>query len=226
MIDDDGPIFYQAIWRNAHDLARYDTIVDLVKERYGEGAGQVVNSILQSGMARVGDVADSYDFSANIDKRDNGVDTTVQHAAGEGAVNGVSKSNGYTTQSKPVITSLSELHRIMRVLLDAKILVKAGIRSYEPAADRDELAREQIINERFPDGRITGSKKAKEFGRAVNALKRQIREEDEYSESRDLRSKVAVLVPGNPNKRLKLNAQPSGGSTHGGDESIRMVTVR
>nr|POF11459.1 dna-directed rna polymerase iii subunit rpc3 [Quercus suber] len=219
--EDDVPIMYQADWRNAYDIVRHDAIMELVKERYGEGAGQVVGSILQSGIARIGDVADSYDFAA-APKQDH----TVEEADGKKIVaNGLAKSNGQTlAHSNPAIGSLGELHKIFRLLLDAQILVKVGTRSYESSRDRDDQAREQIINERFPDGKITGAKKAKEFSRAVNTLKRQMRDEDEYSESRDLGSKHSVVSAGNSNKRVKLNGSTLNGQSHNSDEVVRMVT--
>lgn len=83
-----------------------------------------------------------------------------------------------------------------------------------PVSDMQEQVQEAVIVDQFPDRKVTGPKKAKEFSLAVNYLKRKWRQDDTYSETSDVSSKGTIKRPGQhfaPNKRFKVNGSlPNG----------------
>ncbi|KAK3644204.1 RNA polymerase III subunit C82 [Elasticomyces elasticus] len=208
--EEDAPTFYTVSWRNAYNLARHANVIALVTERYGEAAGQVIKNILQLGHARVGDLADAYDL-APASQRDSGID--MDQATG-GMMNGTAKP------SNQHVTSTAEFHGILRNLLRDGILAKVGARSFMPVSDLQEQLQEAVIVDQFPDRKVTGPKKAREFGAAVNELKRRWQIDDTFSEAVDVGSRGAIKRPGDhfaPNKRAKLNGGFANG--HAIDES-------
>ncbi|TKA77390.1 hypothetical protein B0A55_03230 [Friedmanniomyces simplex] len=208
--EEDAPTFYSVSWRNSYNLVRHANVVALVTERHGEAAGQVVENILQLGHARVGDLADAYNLTWGS-KRDSGVETGANHVPEAVMVNGVAKSHATSNQH---VTSASELHTILRTLLGAGILVKVGTRTLMPVSDLQEQLQEAVIVDQFPDRKVTGPKKAKEFAAAVNELKRKWQHDDAFSEISDASSRGAIKRPGEhfaPKKRAKLNGNlPNG----------------
>ncbi|KAK0946511.1 RNA polymerase III subunit C82 [Friedmanniomyces endolithicus] len=208
--EEDAPTYYSVSWRNAYNLVRHINVVSLVTERHGEAAGQVVKNILQLGHARVGDLTDAYNLAPGS-KRDSGVETGAHHVPEAVMVNGAAKS--YAPSNKRV-TSAFELHTILRTLLRFGVLVKVGTRTLMPIADLQEQLQEAVIVDQFPDRKVTGPKKAKEFALAVNELKRKWRRDDAFSDATDASSRGAIKRPGeqsNPNKRLKLNGNKLNG---------------
>ncbi|KAK0344000.1 RNA polymerase III subunit C82 [Friedmanniomyces endolithicus] len=208
--EEDAPTYYSVSWRNAYNLVRHINVVSLVTERHGEAAGQVVKNILQLGHARVGDLTDAYNLAPGS-KRDSGVETGANHVPEAVMVNGAAKSQATSNQR---VTSASELHSILRTLLRFGILVKVGTRTLMPIADLQEQLQEAVIVDQFPDRKVTGPKKAKEFALAVNDLKRKWRRDDAFSDNSDASSRGAIKRPGehfNPNKRLKLNGNKPNG---------------
>jgi len=213
----DAPTFYAVNWRAIYGLARRDNIAQLVTERFDEGAGQIVNNIQQLGLARVGDLADAYQFSAGS-KRDSGVDTTSASM-----VNGTTKAGGHAAQPSPAVPTIGSFHATMRRLLQSGILVKVTTRTFLPPSDLQEQMEETIIGEQFPDRKITGPKKQSEFKKAVNSLKRRWREDDEYSDSNDLGAR-STFNP--PNKRIKGNGVVSYNRVPDDDDSGPRLSVR
>ncbi|KAK3671065.1 RNA polymerase III subunit C82 [Recurvomyces mirabilis] len=205
--EEDSPALYSANLEGAYNLARHMNVVRLVTERHGEAAGQVVKNILQLGNARVGDLAEAYNLRP-VSKRDSAISS--EHAT----------SNGYH-KSKPSplhhITSASELHNILRTLLQSGILVKVGARAFISASDFKEQIEETVINEQFPDRKVTGPKKQALFAGAVRQLKRKWQSDDAFSEAQDYDSKGTIKRPGQhftaPNKRAKLNNGLTNGHT-------------
>lgn len=212
--EDGAPTFYSVNWRNAYNLARHTNIIRLVTHRYGDGAGQIVKNILQLGHARVGDLAEAYQLDCGS-KRDSGVDTTADHVTEDGMMNGIAKPVGSGPSLDHHITSVSDFHLTLRTLLRSGILVKVGTRAFVPPPDLQEQIEEAVISERFPDRKVTGPKKAKEFAQAVSGLKRKWRADDAFSELHDYSSKGTIKRPGDvfnaPNKRIKVNGHVPNG---------------
>ena len=205
--EEGGPSYYSNNWRNVYNLARHTNLVDLVNERHGERASHIIGYILQLGHARVGDLADAYEL-VPASKRDSGIDTDI------GVTNGAVKTNGTSASH---VSNASEFHSSLRALLRAGILVKVGVRAFMPPLDLQEQIEEAVISEQFPDRKVTGPKKQYEFKLATNSLKRKWREEDAYSEYRDVGpSRGAIKRPGdhfmNSNKRTKVNGDHAAAS--------------
>ena len=214
--EEHGPTYYSVDHRNAYFLVRTGRVIELVEERYGEGAGQIVANLLQLGHAKVGDLADAYDLAPGS-KRDSGIDTGQEHVNGEGIINGMTNGHVHTTDQHRKITTVSGFHTTLRKLLWSGFLVKVGSRIYQPQSDLQEELEEQVISESFPDRRVTGPKKQMEFKRAVGGLKRKWRETDEYSDLRDVASRGTIRYAGAqvaPNKRAKMNRGLPNGVAH------------
>lgn len=225
--EEDAPTYYSVNWRNAYNLARHTNVVELVKDRHGEHAGQMVGNILQLGHARVGDLVDAYDLTPNS-KRDSGIDTNADHMTDAGMVNGIAKTDSSKTL---LMTSTSEFHTTLRALLRSGILVKVGMRAYIPPSDLQEQMQEAVISAEFPDGKVTGPKKAHLFKLALNTLKRKWREDDAYSDLHDVGSRGAIKRPSdhfkNNNKRVKVNGELTNGlyDAADGDSSVAKLSV-
>ncbi|WPH04064.1 Hypothetical protein R9X50_00694800 [Acrodontium crateriforme] len=197
--EDGSPGFYSVDWRNAYGIVRQDNIIDLVKDRHGEGAGKLVGNILQLGSACVGDL--------------------VRAVENTKAPNHISETNGNSHEpSHPSyfadITTVSQVHAALRVLLRSGLVVKVTSRSYVAPTDLQEELEDIVKNAQFPDGKISGPKKQAEFKAAVNNLKRQWREADSYSDAKDLASRGSGV---GPNKRLKLNGALTNGHAYGAE---------
>jgi DNA-directed RNA polymerase III subunit RPC3 len=183
----------------------------LVERRLGEKAAGLVAMVMQIGHCTIGDLAGVFDFDEQGMSK---VDTPTHN--GNGTSNGTHSSG----QKDPrQIGSLAELHHILRKLLRAGFLMKLGERSFKPNADIEDELGALVMEESFPDGKITGPKKQAEFKRSVANLKRKSRDESEYSERRDVEGSVGLVRPGmDANKRQKLNGGFSNGhGGHGGD---------
>jgi len=174
-----------------------------VERRHGEKAAGVMAMVMQIGHCTVGDLAGVFEFDENVKSK---VDTPVQN--GNGATNGVHNSERDPRQ----IGSLGELHHILRKLLRAGFLMKLQERMFKPNADIEDELGAIVMQENYPDGKISGPKKQAEFQRSVDSMKRKWRDESEYSERRDVDGNGSIARPGmDSNKRQKLN----GGYTNG-----------
>lgn len=182
----------------------------LVERRLGEKAAGVVAMVLQIGHCTIGDLAGVFDFDENGAAK---VDTPAQN--GNGMSNGVHSA---AERDPRQIGSLAELHHILRKLLRAGFLMKLGERMFKPNADIEDELGALVMEEHFPDGKITGPKKQAEFKRSVDNLKRKWRDEAEYSERRDVDGNGSIARPGmDMNKRQKLNGGMANGHTNGGE---------
>ncbi|KAM0713952.1 hypothetical protein Q7P37_010915 [Cladosporium fusiforme] len=210
--DDRNDTYYSVNWHCAYGLLRTGRSVLLVEKRLGEKAASVVAMVLQIGHCTVGDLAGVFDFDDNgFAKRASGIDTPVQN--GNGATNGAEHHD--TRQ----IGSLAEMHHILRRLLRAGFLMKLENRSFKPNADIEDEIGNLVMEEHFPDGKITGPKKQAEFKRSVDGLKRKWRDEAEFSERRDVEGGGGIVRAGmDANKRQKLNGGLANGhGAHNGD---------
>ncbi|CAK1361286.1 unnamed protein product [Cercospora beticola] len=209
---EDGPTYYHADWRNPARSIRASLITALAAERYGDGAAKIVSNLVELGHARVGDLAQAFDF-APASKRDSGYESCNGYANGAVKVNGTSDAHKVAGDK---VATVGQFHNTLRTLLKAGILVKRGKQAYMPAADLQAQIEAVVISEQFPDGKITGGKKQAEFQAAVKTLKRKRQEADEYSATRDAESRGQIKRPGaalneHAAKRAKLN----GGMTNG-----------
>ncbi|EME86548.1 uncharacterized protein MYCFIDRAFT_43158, partial [Pseudocercospora fijiensis CIRAD86] len=207
---EEGLTFYHVDWRNAYYTLRSNSIISLTRDRYGESAAKIVTSLIQLGHARVGDLAQAFDFTSTT-KRDSAVDSCNEHVNCEALVNGA-HAHAHTGHDSGKITTLGHFHATLRTLLKAGLLKKISKRSYLPAADLEAEIEELVIQDQFPDRKITGPKKQAEFKLAVNTLKRKWRQANDYSDHRDLVSSGSIRRPGNQSaKRVKLNGSLSNG---------------
>ena len=213
--NDDDVTYYSVDWAHTSTLLRSSRIVQAVKDRYGEGAGGVVTVILRKGHTTVGDIAQSFGF-ATTTKRDSGVDI-VDPVIGACVIHGEHSDDMLADGLHAEITTNQQLHALLRELLQARLLSKVGNRAYFPAADLQIGIENEVVIESFPDGKITGPKKQKQFFAAVKELKRKWYEADEYSEDRDGASngiKTQSVTPyQSGSKRVKLNAGCSKNAT-------------
>lgn len=195
--DGTGTTFYQVDWRNSYYLTRSNRIITLVEERYGEGAGKIVANLLQLGHARVGDLAHAFDLESASKQQS-------EHTNGGLETNGTDESHG-ADRSK--ITTVAQLHMTLRTLLQHGFLVKFGKRDYMPGADLAAELEEEVILNNFPDRKVTGPKKQREYKIACRNLKRKWTEENAYSDQHDTGSRGTIRHPA---KRARLNGRPNG----------------
>jgi DNA-directed RNA polymerase III subunit RPC3 len=182
----------------------------LVERRLGEKAAGVVAMVLQIGHCTVGDLAGVFDFDDNGAAK---INTPTQN--GNGTTNGV---HGRAERDPRQIESLAELHHILRKLLRTGFLMKLGERMFKPNTDITDELGAIVMEENYPDGKITGPKKQAEFNRAVDNMKRKWRDESEFSERRDVDSNGngSMMRPGmDANKRQKLNGGIANGHSNG-----------
>jgi DNA-directed RNA polymerase III subunit RPC3 len=194
---------------------RVHKILKLVADRDGDAASKLLSNVLQLGHASIGDLIAEYDLTA-ASKRDSGIDTAEHNVSEDGLLNGIAKANHATAASGKVAT-LSEFHLLTRSLLKKGYLVKVGERSYYSQNELQEQIKQSVIKRKFPDGKITGPKKSKEFRAAFNALKRKYEDEDAYKSSRDDASHGKIKSEKSTtssNKRVKLNGDLPNGIHH------------
>lgn len=205
--DEDEPTYFSVNWEAAYVLVRPRKIARLVEDRYGEAAGNMIETVMQIGHVSVGDLAAEYSLESGS-KRDSGIDTVEQHMTEEGMLNGIAKN---IEQQKPQahITAVTQYHDTLRSLLDAGFLTKVGARALTAASDLQEQLENVVIAEQFADGRVTGPKKAKLFEAAVTTLKRKWHDEDEYAPHRDIGSQGTIkrgkASSSQGNKRVKIS---------------------
>jgi DNA-directed RNA polymerase III subunit RPC3 len=169
-----------------------------VERRLGEKAAGVMAMVMQIGHCTVGDLAGVFEFDEHGASK---VDTPTQN--GNGTTNGVHNS---AARDPRQIGSLAELHHILRKLLRAGFLMKLQERMFKPNADIEDELGAIVMEENYPDGKITGPKKQAEFKRSVDNMKRKWRDESEFSERRDVDSNGGIVGPGmDANKRQKHN---------------------
>jgi DNA-directed RNA polymerase III subunit RPC3 len=209
---DDGPTYYHADWRNPARFFRGPLIAALVAERHGEGASKIVSNLLELGHARVGDLAQAFDFAPSS-KRDSGYESCDGYGNGAGTVN----RDAHKMKGDKIVT-VGQFHNTLRALLKAGFLVKRGKQAYMPAADLQAQIEAVVISEQFPDGKVNGAKKQAEFQAAVKTLKRKRQEANEYSAARDNDSRGQLKRPGAHSvKRAKLNGGQTNGVHHDND---------
>ncbi len=209
---DAAPISYQVNWTTAYGIVRTQRILKLVADREGHAASKLLSNVLQLGHASIEDLIAEYDLSP-ASKRDGGVDTGEPLTNG-GPVNGLAK-DASSKSSHDHITSLYDFYMLMRSLVTKGYLVKVSTRSYLPEADRVDKIKQEVIAESFPDGKITGPKKSKDFQAAFKTMKRKHEEEDAYRASRDDASRGTIKKAATSNnKRVKLNGHMTNGFHH------------
>ena len=213
LADRPNDTFYDVDWTGAYNIMRAGKIIQIVDDRFGEGAGQLVSNLLQFGHARVGDLEDAYKFDS---KGSGAVDSAAEHINGEDQVNGT-----HRPQHRKV-SSRAQLHAVLHQLLTSGFLVRVQRRTYFNAADASNEAEVIVKREQFPDGKITGPKASAQFHQAVNTLKRKWRDEADNTTAGVKRGAPAG-ANGNGNgpsaKRIKTNGGMANGvGRYGGDQ--------
>lgn len=211
--DEREPTFFSINWNAAYGLLRNRKIVKLVADTEGEAAGSLIGNILQLGHASIGDLNAEYDLVPSS-KRDSGIETFGHPTVDSGPVNAITDSDKHSA-SHSKITKASQLHALTRTLLTKGYLVKVGGRTFMPRADLHEHIKDAVIQQEFPDGKITGAKKGLKYQEAFNHLKRKYDDEDAYRSYRDDASHGEIKRAKSPShKRVKLNGHMSNGANH------------
>jgi len=189
---------------------RSGKVIQIVEDRFGEAAGQLVSNLLQSGHVRVGDLEDAYKFD--------------------------SKTFTVTDQPDPLhksqpkkITSRTQLHATLYQLLKFGFLARVHRRTYFNAADAIHEAEVIVKREEFADGKITGPKASAAFRLAVNNLRRKWRDEADNTTAGVKRGAGAVNGHGPPAKRIRTNGGTANGVGRYGyddDESVYLEVLR
>lgn len=200
--NNDGQSFYDVDWEGAYNIMRAGKIVQIVEERFGQGAGQAVSNLLQFGHARIGDLEDAYKFDSRAPA------PVEEHTNG---ANGLHKSQNKT------ITNRTQLHSVLYQLLKSGFIVKVQRRTFFTPADATNEAEVIVKREQFPDGKVTGPKASAIFASAVNSLKRKWRDEAD-----DTTAGVKRSAPTNGHGPAAKRRRTEGGMVNGvggyGDE--------
>ncbi|KAF2716423.1 hypothetical protein K431DRAFT_289425 [Polychaeton citri CBS 116435] len=238
--------YYQVNWSGAYNTLRVGHFVDLIEERLGKQAAEIVEALVLQGHARVQDLVDQCKPSPSTSKQETGKQKDRDHASRKkdaaisreretNGANGVVDAEGISDESQSAKSgqrstgtqagskrqglNMTEerFHQTTRQLLKSGFLSRINVRMYKAPADLYFEIEGKVIEERFPDGKITGQKKKLEFDSAVNTLKRKIREEDDFSDVRDLETKVGSKRSGSamyagPAKLQKVNGMTPNGS--------------
>ncbi|KAK6436042.1 RNA polymerase III subunit C82, partial [Oleoguttula sp. CCFEE 5521] len=208
--------YYSVDWHAAYGWIRNGRLLALVQERHGEKAGSLTAMLLQVGHTTVADLASAFNFEeVSGSKRNSGTEISAPHVNGNGTAN---VTHAPRQNDSGTIQSIDELHHILRKLLHAGILQKVGTHTFKPQADAEAEIQAVVMEEQFPDGKVTGPRKQAEFKRSADSLKRKWRDEEQYDEHRDADTNGTMKRPGqdamSANKRRKMN----GGATNGNGE--------
>lgn len=207
--ENDDNAFYDVDSNGAYSIMRAGKIIQIVEDRFGQGAGQAVSNLLQFGHARVGDLEDAYRFDP---KNSGAVDSAAEHINGEYMTNGVHKP-----QNKKM-TSKAQLHSVLYQLLKAGFVTRVARRTYFTPADASNEAEVIVKREQFPDGKVAGPKASAAFHHAVNTLKRKWRDEADASTAGVKRSASLTNGHGPSAKRQKTNGGAAYGVGRYGDD--------
>ncbi|KAF1353314.1 RNA polymerase III subunit RPC82-domain-containing protein [Delphinella strobiligena] len=213
--ENDDQAFYDVDWNGAYNIMRAGKIIQIVEERFGEGAGQAVSNLLQFGHARVGDLEDAYKFDS---KTSGAVNSIAEHINGEDEVNGV-----HRPQDKK-ITSKAQLHSTLYQLLKSGFIVRVNRQTYLTPADARNEAETVVKREQFPDGKVSGPKASAAFNQAVNTLKRKWRDEADDNNS-GVKRTAATNGHGPSAKRQRTNNGTANGVGKYGDEEDDIITL-
>ncbi|MBE7180415.1 MAG: hypothetical protein INR71_04245 [Terriglobus roseus] len=186
----DGLTYYEANLDGAYALVRAGKSIDIVREKFGEGAAQVASNLLLLGHASVKDLVDSYQLKSNGD-----VDQNDQP-------NG---TNGLLAADAE-IRSLEQLHTTLHKLKRASLVDAVTTKTFMSRADIDAEAA-SIARRSMPDQKAPRGKKEKDrYDRIVHSLKRRWRDSDMDEQDED------EYGP----KRRKTNGSTNGvNGTHG-----------
>lgn len=223
----DDTTWYEVDWSNAYNLMRSGKVINVVKERYGEGAGQLVENLLQLGHARVGDLTDAYKF----DSQPNGtINSAAEHVNGEGMPNGIVNNRVSTKKQMKKIATPGQLHTVLYRLLEDGFVTRVRRRNYHSTADINAEAEEVVKREQFPDGKVSGPKAREAFGNAVSSLKRKWREESDNGAQAGVSRGVINRKNGYgpAPKRAKINGFTNGIGRYDDDEEdgVRLEVLR
>lgn len=210
--ENDDHSFYDVDWNGAYNIMRAGRIINIVEERFGQGAGQAVSNLLQFGHARVGDLEDAYKFDS---KNSAAIDTAAEHFNGEDI---------HRPQIKK-IASKAQLHTILYQLLKSGFIARVQRRTYLTPADASNEAEVIVKREQFPDGKVTGPKASAAFHQAVNNLKGKWREEADQSTAGIKRGPPVTNGHGPSAKRQKTNGGGAVGIGGGEDENVTLEVL-
>lgn len=184
--------------------------MNIVEERYGARARDVVQNLLLLGHTKISDLAAAYE--------------SVKKPQVNGTSNGHSTTNDTTRAEKSHITSAGQLDAILYQLLDAGLVEPVTQRMFRSPSDTYNQVEKEQLDTHF-GGSTKGTKQKEELNRNISARLRDLR-----SEGRDWRPK-GKKRPYNgdgPNgvngaaKRRRLSNGAVNGDSHYEDETIRL----
>jgi len=208
--------FYEANWDAAFALARSGRIIDLVEERFGEDAKDVVQNLLLLGHTKVGDLVEAYaqkkELLESVATKEN--ELTNGHANGDAM--DVEMTNG-DNHKKTGLTH-GQLDSILYELLQCGYLQPVTATLFKSPADTYDDVEQEILRASGGERGTKGSKKAEEIKNLIRSQLKELREKD---------NKWTPLFKGNkrprdaydsmgPDKRRKLaNGASVNGVSHG-----------
>ncbi|KAK4662579.1 RNA polymerase III subunit C82 [Podospora pseudopauciseta] len=182
--------FYEANVEHAYNLARTGKILQMVEETHGAAAKDVMQTIILTGLTRVGDLVDAYqnriDRMNRIKEKLKAEEDPFGNGVESHEVNGEPKPKPTPQSSKsdPLISSIADLNKIIYKLVEAELLIGVHKTSFE--SPEDLLATiESDIQKTYPGGEVKGNKAKAEYKDKVAEALRKNR-----SESRSLKRKL------------------------------------
>lgn len=196
-----GRTYYEANGETAYNIVfRYGKLAKVVEDRLGSAAAELLMTIVLLGHARASDIvrelqrqSEEEDKKAKLHAENQDDETT---ANGDTVMNGdIESKTIFSPNSK--IKSIPQVHNLLDDLLCAGFLKKVTEPQFMPDCDREEEARQLVLQNSFPTG-LKGNKEKAKCLNDINDLKRSWRDmEHDYGNG--------------PSKRLKMNGRHQNG---------------
>jgi DNA-directed RNA polymerase III subunit RPC3 len=196
-----GRTYFEANGETAYNIVfRYGKLAKIVEDRLGSDAAELLMTVVLLGHGRVSDIVrelqrqpEEVDKNAKLHAEDQD-DETVPNGAT--AVNSdIPLKPSFGSNSK--IDSIPQVHNLLDSLLCAGFLKKVTEHQFMPDCDREEEARQVVLENSFPTG-LKGNKEKAKCLNDVNDLKRSWRDmEHDHAQG--------------PWKRLKMNGRHTNG---------------
>jgi DNA-directed RNA polymerase III subunit RPC3 len=185
--NDRGQTFYRANMEQAYSVCfRTAKLARTAQKRFGQPASDVMIKLSTMGQATLPELETVFGFQNHIESTENTTYSSV-NGSGNGSIANHHPTNGTGPNSgtKRLVSSVSQLHRVIDQLLRVGYLIKVVPHQYMTREDI-ELAAETVVKAgpKYADGGAKGVKAKKEFKRDVIELKRKWRNSaHDYSET-------------------------------------------
>lgn len=214
-----GSTFYEANEDSAYFLLRSGRILEIVEERYGVDARDVVQNLLLLGHTKVADLAEAYESkNKTANGHTNGANgATVDGHGVNGPSNGVNGTNGHHDDQKPALN----LDGILARLLDDGFVEPVVESMFRSPKDAYNQAEKEAISS-SDSGTSKSAKATLELKRIVTGTLQKQYEERSWRHGNMKR----YMPGGNPkgaDKRRKLaSGKPAALGAGSYDEEIKL----